>query len=102
MVTNKGKKSKVDEAFDKIIEMTKDGHEVIGKFDDARVVYTFNSKGELILEEKAIKTKNTFFVLKANFKSCQGFAGSSTDKKDEKEKKKQESEHSSEDSEDSS
>ena len=56
----KGKKSKVDEAFDKIIEMTKDGHEVIGKFDDARVVCTFNSKGELVLEEKAIKTKTRF------------------------------------------
>ena len=56
----KGKKSKVDEAFDKIIEMTKDGHEVIGKFDDARVVYTFNSKGDLVLEEKAIKTKTRF------------------------------------------
>ena len=61
MASAKDKKSKVDEAFDKIIEMTKDGSEVIiGKFDDARVIYTFNSKGDLVLEEKAIKTKTRF------------------------------------------
>ena len=61
VASNKSKKSKVDAAFDKIIEMTKDGQEVIQKFDDSRVVYTFNSKGDLILEEKAINNKKHVF-----------------------------------------